>query len=212
MVKELLQSHKVTATRSAVLVAVGDPVYRRAADQAVASLATHMPGLNTIVLSGPIPPGLNAAQFSRAVKISLLHRVGADQVMYLDGECLVQEDVSAGFQLLDDGWDLVITPSQNQDGLDLFWHVDRAETDMTLLNLGFAPLQLQGGMWFVRRSPATERLFDAWHAEWDRFRGKDQAALVRALLVNPVRIALLGYPWLLGPVVMHRFGLFGRTG
>ena len=107
------------------MVAGGDPVYRRAADQAVASLATHMPDLNTVVLSGPIPPGLNAAQFSRDVKTSLLHMVGADQVMYLDGECLVQEDVSAGFRLLDDGWDLVITPSQNQDGLDLFWHVGR---------------------------------------------------------------------------------------
>jgi len=37
------------------------------------------------------------------------------------------------------------------------------------------------GVMLFRRSLATDRLFEAWHEEWNRFRHEDQLALVRAI-------------------------------
>lgn len=88
----------------------------------------------------------------------------------------------------------------------MLWHVGAAEKDETLRSWPCAPLQLQGGVMFFRRSAAVERFFDRWREEWLKHGDQDQAALLRALTRTRLRIWLLGRPWNGGAVVGHLFG------
>jgi hypothetical protein len=107
--------------------------------------------------------------------------------------------------LLDAGWALVMVPSGPQHN-EALRHIDDRERAATLAALPLDPLQLNTGvMWFSHQADA---LFEAWRAEWARFKDKDQGALLRALYKHPVPVALLGAPFnaLHGEVVEHRFG------
>ena len=101
---------------------------------------------------------------------------------------------------------MALTPSASQ-GIDLFRHIGDCEKVNTLevLQNPF-PLQLQAGVMFIRRSQDVKSFFEAWYYEWHRFRGQDQAAMLRALDHNPIRIWLLGRAYNGGDVVQHHFG------
>ena len=144
-------------------------------------------------------------QRSRWAKLTILEWAPWGQVLYLDADTRVRGDLSAGFGMLDDGWEVVLTPSTNQDE-DWLWHVSGPERWETELALGCRPVQLQAGMMFVRRCAATERLFAAWRQEWAQYRDQDQAALLRALAREPARVWLLGRPWIGGALVAHHYG------
>jgi len=126
-------------------------------------------------------------------------------ILYLDADTRVLGDVMPPFAMLDDGFDLVLTPSMNQ-GADVLNHIgtdDRATTLDALCNP--MPLQLQAGvMWFDRVRCA--RLFAAWREEWKRYHSQDQGALLRALDREPVRIHILGREWNGGSIIEHHFG------
>ena len=126
-------------------------------------------------------------------------------ILYLDADTRVLGDVTAPFAMLDDGFDLVLTPSQNQ-GADVLCHIgsdDRSDTIDALCNP--EPLQLQAGvMWFDRVRCA--RLFAAWREEWKKHHAQDQGALLRALDREPVRVHILGRAWNGGSIVEHKFG------
>ena len=127
--------------------------------------------------------------------------------LYLDADTRVRQDVSAGFSIVEDGWDVVITASDHQVGNGLMWHVGEQEREATVEALGnFWPLALQGGLMFVARNERTAALFEAWREEWERWGDQDQAALLRALHRVPVRVWLLGRCWNGGAIVEHRFG------
>ena len=50
-------------------------------------------------------------------------------------------------------------------------------------------------MFSFHRSDATERLFHAWHEEWQRWGKRDQGALLRAMYKTPLRLLVLGIEW-----------------
>ena len=154
-------------------------------------------------------PGMTGAetdrQKSRLSKTRLLDWAPWEQVLYLDADTRVYDGLLAGFGMLDDGWEMVLTPSANQYD-DWLWHVDAKEREDTRRALGFEALVLQAGVMFVRRTAAVERLFRVWQDEYRG--GEDQAALLRAYWENPVKVWLLGRPWNGGAVIGH---LFGRT-
>ena len=128
-----------------------------------------------------------------------------DYTLYLDADTRVNGDVSAGFGMLGDGWDLLIAPSVNQ-GHECFRHIGQIENQATLDELENPfPLQLQAGVMFFHRERCA-RLFAAWRDEWLRFKGQDQAALLRALNREPVRVLLLGRAWNGGELIEHLFG------
>jgi len=147
----------------------------------------------------------------RWAKVSLDQASPYTDTLYLDADTRPHGDLSAGFAMLADGWDLVICPSMNQ-GEDLLWHVGADERAATLRELAFEPLQLQAGVFFFRKNERTAALYRAWRAEWLRFRDQDQAALLRALTYAPVRAWLVGHPWNGGALVDHRFGACRRKG
>ena len=199
--------------RGAVYVAYGEAA-RREAVASIASLREHndLPvfcisdvkldtRLNGAVIGFPGGAGARGAKLSAESFVQ-----DWDQFVYIDADTRIRVDISAGFDILDDGWDIAMTPSANQ-GDDAFWHVGADEVSATLQEIGNPePLQLQCGMMFVQRNRRTEELHEIWREEWQRWHDQDQAAFVRALHRCPVRLWLLGRPWNGGALIKHRFG------
>jgi len=143
----------------------------------------------------------------RWAKVNLLPLSPFERTLYLDADTRVRGRLDAGFRILDDGWELVIVPSEGQSQpLHSLTEEERRVTQDELAD-GW-PLMLNTGVMWFRRTDGTERLFAEWRREWERFRLHDQGALLRALEKHPVKV------WLLGPdfnshrgtVVEHRFG------
>lgn len=152
------------------------------------------------------PDDFDNVQKSRWAKVMLDLWSPFEETLYLDADTRVQNDLSAGFQMLDDGWDMVITPSPQQ-GNGNMWHIapDEREATFAAYQCGDV-LQLQGGVFWFRKSEAVMRFFEAWRLAWLKWRHYDQAALLRALRVAPLRLHLLGRPFNGGSVVVHRHG------
>lgn len=128
-----------------------------------------------------------------------------DQTLYLDADARPMMDISVGFDILSDGWDLVIVPSANQ-GKEFLWHVNPEERAETKTALQGATLQLQGGVFWFGSTPQITAFFEAWRGEWEQYQGQDQGALLRALHKCPIRVWLLARPFNGGAVIQHRFG------
>lgn len=141
----------------------------------------------------------------RFTKVNLFDLSPFDQTLYLDADTVPHADLTAGFDILDDGFDVVIMPS-SQQGNDCLWHVEEEERKYTFDLVGNNPLQLQAGLFYFRKNKRTKQLFHYWKMEWYQFVGQDQGALLRALSYSPVKIWLLGYPWNGGAMVAHNFG------
>lgn len=149
-------------------------------------------------------------QKSRWAKVTLDRWSPFDETLYLDADTRVQGNLSAGFQMLDDGFDMVITHSAQQADGNM-WHIAQDEREATFAAYQCGDvLQLQGGVFWFRKSEAVTRFFEAWRAAWLRWRSYDQAALLRALRVAPLKIHLLGRPFNGGAVVQHRHGQAAR--
>lgn len=145
-------------------------------------------------------------QRSRWAKTNLDRLSPFDLTCYLDADTRVYGDLSAGFRLLEDGWEFVICPSENQ-GADFLWHVSPDERGATRKETGNPDLlALQGGVFFFRKCGPVRTFFKAWRAEWARWSDEDQAALLRALHKWPVKTWLLGRPYNGGALMGHRFG------
>jgi len=143
---------------------------------------------------------------SRFAKTTMLKDVPFTQVLYLDADTRVNGDIQHGFDMLDDGWDVVMTASNSQD-TDLMWHLKDEEAEATLKELAYLPLALQCGVMFVNRNQRTEQFWAAWHDEWMRYCDEDQGAFLRALKRVPLKLWVLGRPWNGGAVIEHRFGM-----
>lgn len=147
---------------------------------------------------------------SRWAKATLLDWTPFDHTAYMDADTQVYQDIGAGFQMLEDGYELVITPSQNQTVHDWLWHCGAEDKEFTRSALGFQALQLQAGVFFVRKTERTRRLWGTWKAEWMRHENQDQGAFLRALYQNPVKLWLLSREWNGGSVVGHHWGVIRR--
>lgn len=196
--------------RGIVYVAYGE----KARVEAAASI-TSLRCLNNqpvAVVSNESLPGVQEIHFdepgpgARWAKLNIDRLSPWQYTMYIDADTRIRVDLSAGFDILADGWDLVIVPSQNQ-GDDLLWHVGEEERMRTLYEIGNGmPLQLQAGVFWFRKSEAVRDLFTEWRKEWQRWRDQDQAAFLRALAKCPVKTWLLGHPWNGGACIAHLFG------
>ena len=146
------------------------------------------------------------AQQARWAKVTLPEWTPYDWTLYLDADTRLFAEIGAVFEMLADGWELVICPSSHQAD-DLLWHVCDDERAVTLAEFGCPDvLQLQGGMFTFRQCEPVCAFFAAWRDEWRRWTGEDQAALLRAFRRAPVRLHLLGPPFNGGAVVSHRWG------
>lgn len=188
------------ASQGIAYIAIGKEA-RAEATESIKALETQLPV--KVIETGPYE---DPVQASRWAKVNLDQLVPWTDACYLDADTRVNADVSEIFAILDDGWDWVMVPSQNQ-GADSLWHLSAEEREATIAE-ALAPLQLQAGVFWFRRNERTELLFTEWRKEWQRWEGQDQGAFLRALSKAPVRMWLLGFPWNGGAAIRH---LFGRT-
>lgn len=144
-------------------------------------------------------------QASRRSKVTMLDATLYDHTLYMDADTRARESLEPLFDILSDGWDIVMSISGNQDG-EAFWHVSENERQMTMQEIGILPVQLQCGVMAVAKNAETWALFDAWKREWMRYSGEDQAAFIRALYQAPVKIWLLSQPWNGGAAIGHNWG------
>lgn len=182
--------------------------------EVVASVETlrHVHPDMRVTVIGTVLPQLRVAlvPFSRRgyggrwAKVNLDLLTPYDHTLYIDADTRVRLPLTAGFEILADGWDVVITPSANQ-GDDVFWHLSDDERVTTLEEVT-EPLQLQGGVFWFAKNDRTKVLFENWRHEWLRWQHEDQGALIRAIKRSPARVWLVGRPFNGGAVVEHRFG------
>jgi hypothetical protein len=197
-------------TRGVCYVAIG-PKAERACARAIEHLHKHADlDVSTMDLWRAQdlqnnPPGMDSVQMSRWAKVNLDLWSPYDETLYLDADTQVLGgDIDVGWDILADGWDIVIVPSEKQ-GPQWLRHCGEKDRAVTLSEVG-ASVQLQAGVFWFRKSEAVARLFAAWREEWLRFKNQDQGALLRALYRVPVRIWLIGHPFNGGSVVAHLYG------
>lgn len=173
-------------------------------DYPVAIVGEGVSGADHIAFDSPF---VEAVRASRWAKLNLDRLSPFRYTLYLDADTRVKGDLAAGFRILADGWDMVIAPSGRQGG-DAMGHLPQAERSHTRTALkNPLPLQWQAGVFYFERERAGP-LFAAWREAWQRFRGQDQGALLRALATSSVRVWALGDVWNRpgGEVVDHLFG------
>ena len=194
--------------RGVIYIAYGEAA-RYEAGESIESLRRWHPLLPISVIGEPVAgakriPFGQCDKGGRWAKVNLYDLSPYEQTLYIDADTRVHQFLDAGFDMLADGWDMVITASGHQ-GSDMLWHLDEEDREATLREVG-PMLQLQGGLFWFARNERIKRFFEAWRTEWLRFQGQDQGALLRALYRSPLRVWLLGRPWNGGAVVGHRFG------
>lgn len=188
-------------------VAYGDPA-RECVKRAIASVHQHMPGLPCVLVSDT---PLNAGEDifishkdedigGRSVKTQMYDLAPAEfeYVLYLDADTEVVADISFLFQVLEDGWSLVICTNPGKYAVcsNMRRPDNSEEVNRTFAVMGGEEfIQLNGGVMAFRRSEATTRFFRAWHSEWLKWAARDQAALLRALYDEPIRVYVLGNEW-----------------
>lgn len=175
--------------------------------ESIKSLKQHN-NLPVTVIDESLFPGdwkMTNSQRARWGKLNIPELVDYDNVLYLDADTRIHGDLSIGFSFLDT-WDMAIAPSKNQ-GADLFAHIpDPVEKMATVEEIGNPwPLQLQAGLMFFRRLECA-KFFETWRACWLEYGDQDQAAFLRALHREPIRVWLVGRPFNGGELVEHRFG------
>lgn len=153
--------------------------------------------------------GYTDTQCSRWAKVTMQDWTPYDVTAYLDADTQVYQPIDAGFAAIEDGWDVALTPSQNQ-GEQMLWHVAEPERSETIASLPFNTLQLQAGVMFFARNARTRALWARWRVEWERYKGQDQGALLRALYACPVKVWLLGREWNGGSMIGHHWGAVRR--
>lgn len=201
---EILPDWKGNA--GAYYVAYGEPA-RDCAERALSAWHTHMPGVPA-ALAGSKPLGgedvfieqPDADIGGRIAKISIDALAPNDwtYVLYMDADTELAADVSYLFQALADGWELVIckNPSRFHIMSNAYRPDNHDEIDETIEFMGGGELmQLNGGVFAYRRCDRTRRFFERWRAEWERYGKRDQAALLRALYAEPLRVLVLGNEW-----------------
>lgn len=136
-----------------------------------------------------------------------------EHTLLLDADAWINKEMADQFKILEFA-PLALTHAFHHPSIGSAAHIgaaDRAYTMCQLGNLHYLPQYASGLMFFRRDDKSVRKLFDAWNTEWRVFRGKDQAALIRAILKTGVFPLVLARKDWLTPVegtgfVSHSFG------
>jgi len=184
---------------------------KREAKESIRTLHEVWPEAPVVVIgeavegAGRVIKWPNRDGYGRWAKVNLYDLSPFEETLYLDADTRVYGNVGIGFEILDDGFDIVIVPSKCR-GTDWLWHVTQEERNATRTEMGGQLLTLGGGVIWFGKNERTIALFAAWREEWLRWQGQDQGALTRAYAAKPCRIWLLSRAWNGGNAIGHRFG------
>jgi len=149
---------------------------------------------------------------ARGVKLQVDLLSPFDDTLYLDADTRIHGDITMPFDLLDNGWEMCITPCRHQEPDDQHGHVNEEERAITFEEVSADLFAMQGGVFWFRKCEAVHRLFSTWRQEWERWRDQDQAALMRALVRCPVKLFVLGRAYNGGRIVQHFYTYARRRG
>ena len=192
--------------RGVFYVAYGKPA-RKCAKAAIASFHEHMPNVPAALCSRSAGLGEDVFVECSDVDIggrhakTMIYDLAPEEwqyVMYLDADTEVIADISFLFQVLEDGWDMVIckNPGKYHTTQKMVRSDNKDECEYTFDKLGTSELlQLNGGVFAFQRNHRTAAFFRKWHEEWERWGKRDQAALLRALFQHPLKVYVLGNEW-----------------
>lgn len=120
-------------------------------------------------------------------------------VLYLDADTeVVSPDVMFLFEALRDGWEFVICKNPERYASTRYMHRpdNQDEINFTFEKTGCDHLvQWNGGVFAFRRNERVKKFFQYWHEEWQVWGKRDQAALLRAMWRQPLRVLTLGNEW-----------------
>lgn len=192
--------------RGMYCVAYGDPA-RGCAHTLIETFKEHMPDI-PVALASTEPLGLEdvfidcpdvdiGARHAK-LKVDDLCPPEWRHIVYLDADIKIAAPVYFLWELLEDGWDFVICKNPGK----FHWarrmrrpdNEDECEAtfDMTCTD---EVMQFNGGVFGFQRNQRTKAFFETWYAEWMRWGKRDQAALLRALWEQPLRMYLLTNVW-----------------
>lgn len=188
-------------------VAYGKPA-RECAVEAMASARRYLPDIPVAIVSSetvgvedfPIsqPDRDVGARWNKTL-IYDLSPSEWNYVLYLDADTeIISGDVKFLFQALQDGWEFVICKNPERYASTRYMHrpdnLDEIEMTFTLTGCDHL-IQWNGGVFGFRRNERVERFFKLWHEEWQLYGKRDQAALIRAMWKQPLRVLTLGNEW-----------------
>src|SRR5512139_332806 len=192
--------------RGVLYVAYGAPA-RQCAEGAMKSFRQHMPGVPVALVSDQ-PLGIEDVFIQHADEdiggrsaktlIDSLAPREWQYILYLDADTEVVAPIDYFYQLVEDGFDLVIckNPGKYHTARQMTRSDNKDECNYTFTLIGSDELiQLNGGVFCFQRNERTRSFFEAWHSEWKRWGKRDQAALLRALFAHPLKIMVLGNEW-----------------
>lgn len=192
--------------RGVYYVAFGDPA-RECAEAAIQSFHKYLPEY-PVALCSDKPLGCEDVFVQhpdqdiggRAAKVKIYDLAPAEwqYVAYLDADTEIIERETFLWDIVADGWDMTIC--KNPARFHVIKHMvrpdNRDECEETFKLIGTDNvMQLNGGVFAFRRNDRTAAFFHAWYMEWLKYKKRDQAALLRALWANPVKLYLLGNEW-----------------
>lgn len=192
--------------RGVFYVAYGGPA-RACAENAMHSFRQYMPDV-PIALVSTDPLGIEDVFIQHADEdiggrsaktlIDSLAPKDWQYVLYLDADTEVIAPIDFLFEVIEDGFDLVIckNPGKYHTARQMIRSDNKDECDATFGAIGSDELiQLNGGVFGYSRNERTARFFETWHKEWMRWGKRDQAALLRALFACPLKIDVMGSEW-----------------
>jgi len=121
-----------------------------------------------------------------------------EYILYLDADTEPVEDISFIFKTLAKGWELLICRDMAKYAVARFMlrADNHEESEATWALMGTDEvLQYNGGVFAFRRSDRTAEFFKLWQSEWQRWAGRDQGALLRALYLYPMKLFVLSNQW-----------------
>jgi len=194
--------------RAGVYYVAFGPPSREVAEVAIRSFKKFMPDVPVCLVSDrPLDagedifieqPDKDIGGRIAKIRIDELAPAEWQYILYLDADTEITADISFLFQVLADGWEFTICKNPAKyHVISLMGRPDnQEETAATFAELGTdMALQLNGGIFAYRRNENTARFFKLWLEEWNRWGGRDQAALHRALWRQPLQTYALGSEW-----------------
>ena len=192
--------------RGIYVVAFGDPA-RTCALRLMKSIKQHMPEIPVALCAdrkiGPedlliVQPDSDIGGRRAKLKAYELSPAEWDAVLYLDADTVVVGNIRFYFELIEDGWEFVICKDPHL--MDTMHHFRRRnnlpELEETAKQIHtLHTLQYNGGVWAFGRNERIARFFARWLKAWDKYAGRDQGALIRAMYTEPLKVYLLGNEW-----------------
>lgn len=199
-------------TIGAFYVAMGDAARYEARLSIETLLKQHPDWCVKIVSDQPFAgfdctPAFDIDRGGRRAKVRMFDYIPAtwDYAVYLDADTRVRGPLTAGIDVLSDGWEMALAFSKHQNE-SVMHHVSETERETTCNEIGYTPLQMQAGVIFARRCDPVRTFYRTWEIEWQRWEDQDQAAFLRALHRIPLKVWTLGRAWNGGAVIEHLFG------